>query len=371
MVQDLFLIMLKRFCGNLLCISFIKLSFDRIVPFEKHKINYRMSHQSDIDIIDNIIIDNSDKISEEGLLKGRMGVILFFYKLYKKTGNDRYVCFAEYQVDLLTEKVEHITIEFGGDLSGIGWGIEYLIQNQFVDGDADDILQDIDSYILREFMKPGRTLLDIDDVAYYFYQRLVGKKGNSTIMLRYFIIHVLDLIDARLEEMVQHPNMIKDILSDFTLRNPFLFTLWILKAYHPLEIFNFRIERLIETILHEILNSQEIMHPGNELFLLLILEKMQGLTFKKKEIQTQLDLLINKSSINALKIQEKELSREQILQILFLCKNMVVYKKNFRCIYENSLRNIHVIIEDMRKEQKYGILNGLSGLGLILLDETL
>lgn len=40
-------------------------------------------------------------------------------------------------------------VDFCSGLSGVGWGVEYLIQNKFVDADSDELLEDIDAKIME------------------------------------------------------------------------------------------------------------------------------------------------------------------------------------------------------------------------------
>jgi hypothetical protein len=50
-------------------------------------------------------------------------------------------------------------INFESGLCGIGWGIEYLLVNRFVESESDDILSDIDNKIME------RNLYKITDIS--------------------------------------------------------------------------------------------------------------------------------------------------------------------------------------------------------------
>lgn len=99
-------------------------------------------------IIHHLILYSSSS-KNIGLLEGKMGVIILFMHLAKNTENSIYENIAE---DLLDEIWEEITIktpiDFESGLSGIGWGIEYLIQNKFVEGCSLDICEEIDNKIM-------------------------------------------------------------------------------------------------------------------------------------------------------------------------------------------------------------------------------
>ena len=72
-----------------------------------------------------------------GLLNGKMGGVAFFGQYAKHTGK---AYFREY---------ENIPINFVDGLCGIGWGVEHLIQNALLEGDSDDVLEDIDKKIIE------------------------------------------------------------------------------------------------------------------------------------------------------------------------------------------------------------------------------
>ncbi len=79
-------------------------------------------------------------ISDIGLLHGQMGVILALSEYSKHTGNPVYFEAASYLLDNVLEKInKELPFSFSSGLSGIGWGIEYPIQEGFVEGESDEI----------------------------------------------------------------------------------------------------------------------------------------------------------------------------------------------------------------------------------------
>ena len=49
----------------------------------------------------------------------------------------------------MNQLTKTVSIDFANGLSGIGWGIEYLIQNNYMKGRGADILQNIDERIMQ------------------------------------------------------------------------------------------------------------------------------------------------------------------------------------------------------------------------------
>ena len=81
------------------------------------------------------LLMNYSLIEEIGLMYGKMGGTIFFNIYTRYSGLSIYRNYA----DLLLEDIyEHINIstpiDFANGLCGIGWGIEYLVKNQFYEG---------------------------------------------------------------------------------------------------------------------------------------------------------------------------------------------------------------------------------------------
>lgn len=100
-------------------------------------------------IIHHLII-KSPLLKDIGLLEGRMGILIVFYEMSKEHNNKIYSAYAGELLDQVFKDVhKQHTIGFESGLSGIGWGIEYLIQNKFVEGDSLEICEEIDSNLMN------------------------------------------------------------------------------------------------------------------------------------------------------------------------------------------------------------------------------
>lgn len=98
--------------------------------------------------IANHLIINSSFLDDLGLFHGKMGVVIFFYHYSRYTNNPIYEEFAGELLDEIYEEI-HLDMSIGleSGLSGIGWGVNYLFQNNFVNGDLDNVLKDINQKI--------------------------------------------------------------------------------------------------------------------------------------------------------------------------------------------------------------------------------
>lgn len=105
--------------------------------------------QKEIAKITNLIISKSSAIFDLGLLSGRTGVIIFLYHYSQYLQDKLYADFAGLLLDDLFEDIHNrMDISFDKGLSGICWGIEYILKNNFVEGDPYDILEDVDKQIM-------------------------------------------------------------------------------------------------------------------------------------------------------------------------------------------------------------------------------
>lgn len=115
-------------------------------------------------------------MADIGLLNGKTGIVITFAHLYELTHNEIYY---DYMSELLDDVLDHahkgLDTGFMSGLSGIGWGIEYLIQNRFVEGQGIEICEEIDKRIMA--FDPRRIIdLSLDS----------GLEG----LLHYVLIHI-------------------------------------------------------------------------------------------------------------------------------------------------------------------------------------
>lgn len=122
------------------------------------------------------LILNAGTISNSGLYHGKMGIILFLYEYSRYSNKSNCEEFAgELLNEVCGEIHAGIPIDFADGLCGIGWGIEYLLDHQFLEGDSLEILGEIDTCIME------RNLLRIQDqsvetgltgIGYYIHKHL-------------------------------------------------------------------------------------------------------------------------------------------------------------------------------------------------------
>lgn len=139
-------------------------------------------HEHKMKLLERIVchqILNVSFDSDLSVCKGRMGCIIFFYHYSRYTNNE---LFAQIADELLEELCEKIAVNanwyFSSGLAGIGWGIEYLARNKFIDGDTNEILYNIDKKIMEYdvYRIPDRTFeKGIEGLSWYVLSRLMSQ----------------------------------------------------------------------------------------------------------------------------------------------------------------------------------------------------
>lgn len=146
------------------------------------------------------VIKNQAKQSLN-LEKGKMGFVVFFYFCFRITSNNEYEKIAN---DLIDEIWGKISLETSfSDLTGIGIGVEYLIQNNFLEGDSDVILQEIDSLLEKTLLFRQIKSIGFEKgicrLGYYYYLRLKEKTENNdnlqTLKNKLNLIRIVDWLE--------------------------------------------------------------------------------------------------------------------------------------------------------------------------------
>jgi len=120
------------------------------------------------------------------LFEGQMGIALALVKYSQKIENETIVDFVDILLEKIITKLDTCTsISFASGLAGIGWGLEYLIQNEFIEEVNTDIFDYIDQNIMR--IDPRRIWdLSIED----------GFEG----LLHYILIHIQGAHDQKTDK---------------------------------------------------------------------------------------------------------------------------------------------------------------------------
>jgi len=201
--------------------------------------------------IANVLLLNASFIDNPGLLNGKMGIAIFFYHYSRYTKNKIYEDYAGELVDEIYEEINTATpVNFENGLTGIGWGIEYLVKNGFVQADTDEALEEVDNIVYRNslyrpfLLESGK---DLFGYGLYFLTRLREKgyddNNIKTLFKKQHLIYLTDdceriLINKRfLDFKIEFPGI--DTINSFA---------WFLLEMHRRGIFPYKIEKLFNAL---------------------------------------------------------------------------------------------------------------------------
>jgi hypothetical protein len=171
-----------------------------------------------------------------GLANGKTGFSIYFYHQSRMTGNKEYKLHAQ---KLLTGVIENISrfrdYDMKTGLPGIGLGIDYLIDNKYVKGNINEILQDVDSELFKHLDKQEQPDLTTPLLVYYFAVRLKKQKTGSEKeqIFKDLIIQGINNLSEKMTPMLFEETLL------FSMENPLAQLLYVLSCcfeIHPVKI---------------------------------------------------------------------------------------------------------------------------------------
>lgn len=267
-----------------------------------------------INILHNELLLSVDDTYPIGLAEGKMGLCIYFYYLSRYEQNEEFKQIGEKLLDDVINNLSvmlDITVRSG--LAGIALGIDHLVKKRFIDGDINEILEDIDNDIFNRLAFYGNNETkdrikkeNLLHLLYYLYIRYNQQSSyNEKYIFQELIIKTVEIFKEDLSL-----SFFNDYFS-FSIQyfNSPLF-LFIFSQLYKLNIYNDRIIKILEEYIHPILSTVPISH-ANRLYLLWSLLHIKScLPFYKKQIELHIDLL--KSTIDIDYIISCELKNQDI-----------------------------------------------------------
>jgi len=141
-----------------------------------------------------------------GLLRGKMGIALFFFQYARSMNYPYEEEYANQLIDKIIEELENIEHSgYATGLAGIGAGIEYLAQQGFINENTNNILSDFDKVIHRVVSHLQNFSIDtrngITGYGKYYLARMsnptnYGKTNSSVEIIKTQLIKIVDLLSA-------------------------------------------------------------------------------------------------------------------------------------------------------------------------------
>lgn len=208
----------------------------------KNPVDLRLRRIADVLLLNGSFTDNP------GLLNGMMGIAIFMYHYARKTGREVYGNYADELIDEIYEAINTQTpVDFENGLAGIGWGIEYLVRNGFVQADTDEALAEIDNTISRSILQPpvlNEDGNDLFDHGFYYLARLKGREsGNDNLNSGIKNQHLIYLIDE-CERLIMLKNYSDPNIKSISIGAINSIT-WFLLEIHKLGLFQSKVDKLL------------------------------------------------------------------------------------------------------------------------------
>jgi hypothetical protein len=153
--------------------------------------------------IADMLLLNGTLTESPGLVHGKMGIAVFFFHYAQHTDN---MLYADYAMDLISEMLNQIHVNSPADyekgIAGIGIGIDYLIQNNYLNAE-DDICEDFDQRMYRAVMyDPWQDFSQYNGLTgygRYWISRLHYQLPE--LQARECLIHIVGLIEGNLQDI--------------------------------------------------------------------------------------------------------------------------------------------------------------------------
>lgn len=95
------------------------------------------------------LLMNHYKAKNIGLFHGKMGIVIFLCAYARFSGESLFEKFADRLLDEIIEALSTPSpFDFSDGIGGIGWGLQYLIAQGWLEGSSAEILSDIDHHLM-------------------------------------------------------------------------------------------------------------------------------------------------------------------------------------------------------------------------------
>jgi hypothetical protein len=304
--------------------------------------------------------------------------LFFFFQIARQTKNQIYEDYAGELIDEIYEEItENTPVNFENGLAGIGWGIEYLVQNKFIVADTDEVLEEFDNRIFKELIyntpKEIGLLNGVIGNGAYFLKRIQNPASSeekiTTLTNKKPLIHVIDELERQtqdISEIIKEPEANAETLElsnnqilepsnnqtlelsnpvttetietkpcfDITWNYPVL--LWMLAELYQQNILNFKVEKLIRRLIEPIMANNLLPKlQSNRILLALALTKLMH-TIDPSNSQT-LDLTGKHSNTVTVEQTKNKTLNFSNLQILELSNIKTITTKLLKGINRNTI----------------------------------
>lgn len=152
--------------------------------------------QQDAGKINNVTMENiaylemqldelaKDNKNELGLYNGKTGLCICYFLLSDVFKGSLCLSKARMLLNELSDNIGNIEkLNFSEGLSGIGWGIEWMAQNKYIEANTDEILEEVDDELYKSVVYSRSIGISLESgaigKAMYFYKRLMAENFHQ------------------------------------------------------------------------------------------------------------------------------------------------------------------------------------------------
>lgn len=125
----------------------------------------------------------AERLPASRFYHSKIAAAILFYNYSRFSRDCLYEEFADEIIDQLYNKINYdSSIDFGYGLSGLAWGIYYLISEKFICGNLNEVLEEIDACIMERNLHRIRDYsfdTGIRGICFYIRARLEYAKENA------------------------------------------------------------------------------------------------------------------------------------------------------------------------------------------------
>ncbi len=246
-----------------------------------------------------------------GLLKGDMGVCIYYFVSGRMRNDSHMTQLGNASLKRIMSKMgqnKKLFIEDG--VVGIAIGISFLLKYKYVEGDVNDVLQDIDDYIykgacvvLENETAPDTKLPTLDILIFYIVRYIDVKAPVRKRFYGKLIEHLFNYIYIHRQDSFYQESY------PFRLKKDSYLFLCVLVWIYKIGIAQKRIGHILEEIKPFLFSCFPVLHANR--FQLMTVARCVGKFVNDKEWVTFADRLAENVDMNY--ILEKELADKNIL----------------------------------------------------------
>lgn len=330
----------------------------------------------------------SDSENEDvGLFNGMISECLFYYLLGKVYDEQKYANIGDEKIDIVLEKISNniTALDFKNGLTGIGWFIEHLVQLDFLEGDTNEILENIDDSLFKYLSSNSSPVQKIDELlgyGFYVVKRLANTKKTDleiTSILKELLILIINKISENID---QGYIIISEPVSFYSAWSLPLLLIFFKKVL-VLDLYNYKIVNIIR---HQLFPSLITFIPRldvNKFYLLLAINQLNKSVkiIELVEFANVLQLNLDHEKILSTDFREMDIMIMNGAAGLFLltefafrddslCKEIMFQEKLINKIIASKYWD-RVNKEDSLSINDRSFFVGICGLGIALLSNKL